>query len=248
MSVLITGGAGGLGRALGRAFIVRGHAVALLDAAPAVVEAGVELTEAAEGVDVVGIKADLRESDTVEWAWQQAEERVGPVDVVINNAGRFVLTPTAQVTDDDWYLTLAVNLSAAFFVCRIAARLWPKRATAGSIVNVASTAAVTAMSGGGSPDYAATKAALLGLTIHLAVELGPHGIRSNAIMPSSFYSPLNRERLSEPDEVEKSRRMTPLGRIAEPEEVAEVATFLALDGSYLNGTLIPVDGGNVVQM
>ena len=122
MSVAITGGAGGLGVALGRAFAARGRPVLLLDNSPAVEQTAREIASEAGRSDVVGLRCDVRESESIEAAWEHAAASIGPIDVVVNNAGRFVSARTAAVSDADWATTIAINLSGAFFMCRAAAR------------------------------------------------------------------------------------------------------------------------------
>jgi NAD(P)-dependent dehydrogenase (short-subunit alcohol dehydrogenase family) len=127
----------------------------------------------------------------------RATEQLGPIDVLVNNAGVFAPTPFLELTPEAWDRTLQVNLYGAFHTSQRAARDWLAAGTKGAIVNIASIAAMTA-GYGGTADYGASKAGLVGLTIHLAVDLGPQGIRTNAVAPGSFYSPMNAERLTRP--------------------------------------------------
>lgn len=249
MSVFVTGGAGGLGAAIGHAFAERGLAVGIVDLAPDRSEAVAAGIRDRWGVDAVAATCDLRNWESIAAAWGIVGDALGPIDVVINNAG--VFSPKGdlrELTKADWDFAVAVNLDAPFFICQTAAKEWIPGGIRGSIVNVASTAAFTVAPNFHAVDYGASKAGLVGLTKHLGVDLGPYGIRTNAIAPSSFRSPMNAERLKDPEQVKLSEAMTPLRQIAEPEQMAEVVRFLALDASYVNGQVVAVDGGQMLMM
>jgi len=249
MSLFLTGGGGGLGAAVGHAFAERGISVGVADIAVEGAErVAAELRER-WGVEAVAVRCDLRDWDSISEAWRRTGEELGQIDVVVNNAG--VFSPKGdlrELTREDWDFAIEVNLDAPFFVCQTAAKEWIERDVKGSIVNVASSAAFTVAPGFHAVDYGASKAGLVGLTKHFGVDLGPYGIRTNAIAPSSFRSPMNAERLKDPEQVKLSESMTPLRRIAEPEEMAAAIRFLALDASYVNGQVLAVDGGQMLMM
>jgi len=248
MGVFITGGAGGLGNALAESFGSRGIAVAVadldLDAAETTAR---ELRKKYPALAATGVECDVTDPASVDEAWVRAVADLGPLETLVNNAGVFRPMPFLKMSPQAWDRTMQVNLYGAFHTCQRAVRDWVQEGRPGSIVNIASIAALNA-GYGGTADYGASKAGLVGLTIHLAVDLGPHGIRTNAVAPGSFYSPMNAERFAAPGQEESSAALTPLRRIATPEEVAAAAVFLALDATYVNGVVIPVDGGTAVRM
>ncbi len=247
MSALITGGAGSLGAALGEAFAARGVPVAQLDVDRAGAEEVAAKIAAASTVDTVGLACDVTDEDAVARAWDEVAERVGEPEVIVNNAGRFVPCDIADLALADWQSTIDLQLTGPFLVCREAARHWIPNGIQGSIVNIASNAAVVAHRQG-SPDYGASKAGLVGLTVDLAIELGPHGIRANAVLPGTFRSRMNAERLADPEADKAESANVPIGRLGEPNEVAAAAIFLALDGTYTNGAALSADGGTIVRM
>jgi len=247
MTVFLTGGAGGLGTACAHAFGARGHAVAVVDRLADAAAGVAEDVRAATGAAAIGLGCDVADSGQVAETWAAATAALGPIDVVVNNAARLHIVPFRELSLADWQATLDVNLTGPFLVAQHAANEWVPRGVKGAIVNVASTAALRAgMSG--AVDYGSSKAGLVGLTRQVAIALGPHGIRVNAVAPGSFFSPLNTERFSQPGYQEGIIAKVPLGRIGDPEEIAAAVVFLAVDGSYVNGVLIPVDGALSVKM
>lgn len=247
MSALITGGGGGLGRAVGQQLAARGVPVALVDKSrEAAADAAAE-TAADGGAGAHGIAQDITTPAGIEAAWSEAEEQLGPVEIVVSAAGVFQVTDLVDVSFEQWNAGIALHLTAPFLLAQRAARSWIPAGTEGAIVNVSSIAAVTAQTGG-SVEYGAGKAGVLGLTIDLAIELGQHGIRANAVLPGTFRSPLNAARLAEPEAIARRAATIPLGRIGTADEVARAVVFLALDGTYVNGALLPCDGGTVIKM
>jgi NAD(P)-dependent dehydrogenase (short-subunit alcohol dehydrogenase family) len=249
MQAFVTGGGGGLGSAIAEQLLARGVGVALVDRAEQDAVAAAERlsVSAADGALAVPVGCDISSSADVSKAWRDAEAALGPIDVAVNCAGIWDPVPFVEMTDETWNRTILVNLTGAFHVSRTAAAAWVPAGRKGAIVNVASTAALVSAPIG-SVAYGASKAGLVGLTTHLAVELGPHGIRVNAIAPHSFRSPMNAERLAQPGQEERTNKEVPLGRVAEASEIASAVAYLALDASYVNGVVVPVDGGTVVRM
>jgi NAD(P)-dependent dehydrogenase (short-subunit alcohol dehydrogenase family) len=247
MSVFLTGGGGGLGNGVAQAFAARGVAVALADRVKENAEAVASAVAAEHDVPVLPLECDVTDAASIARAWDRAGEELGPVDALVNSAGIFRRRPFLDLTEEEWNTTLDVNLTGAFLVSQHAVRHWLAAGTPGSIVHVASIAAMNA-GFGGAVDYGASKAGLVGLTIHLAVEFAPAGIRCNAVAPGFFYSPINAARLADPEEEARSAAFSPLRRIGQPDEVASAVVFLAMDATYVNGTVLPVDGGIVVRM
>jgi NAD(P)-dependent dehydrogenase (short-subunit alcohol dehydrogenase family) len=247
MSALITGGGGGLGRAVGLALAARDVPVALLDKdLEAAERAAHEVTETT-GTTAVPIACDVTRRDDIDRAWDRAQEALGPVEIVVNGAGWFTPCAFTDLSFERWQSTIALQLTGPFHLCQRAAEEWIPAGTAGAIVNISSIAAKVAQTGG-SADYGATKAGLLGLTTHLAIELGQYGIRTNAVLPGTFRTQLNAARLAQPGAEARVIENTPLRRIGAAEEVAATVAFLALDGTYVNGAAVPCDGGTIVRM
>jgi len=240
MTVLITGGSGGLGRACAELMLQRGLPVALLDISAKVVHVASQF--ASSGAIVAGATSSLQSPAEVYDAWIALEEATGPIEYVLNCVGVSTPRKVLDISPEDWDSSLRNNLTCPFFVCQTAARIWVDRGKPGSIVNVASTAAFAAGMYEAT-SYGAAKAGLAGLTVHLAQKLGPHGIRVNAVAPGVFTSPMTAARLGDPGEVRKSSERVPLGRVGKPEEIAVTMVHLALDATYVTGVVLPIDGG-----
>jgi NAD(P)-dependent dehydrogenase (short-subunit alcohol dehydrogenase family) len=240
VAILITGGAGGLGQACAKLAAERGQDLALIDIADSVNDVARDLRSS--GTKAAAAVCDWAVVDEVAEAWKSMESEVGSIDVILNCAGVYKPKPVLEITTEDWDFALRTNLTAPFFVCQLAAKIWIDRGVAGSVVNVASTAAL----GAGfyeATAYGSAKAGLLGATMHLAQKLGPHGIRVNAVAPGSFVSPMTAQRLSDPSEVARTTERIPMGRIGQVDEVAATILHLGLDASFVTGVVVPVDGG-----
>ncbi len=193
----------------------------------------------AEGVRALAVSVDVRDEASVDEAFKRVERDLGPVRVVVNNAGFTRDGLAVKYTADNWDATLDTNLRGAFLCSRraLAAML---KAKWGRIINVASAAALRGNAG--QVAYSASKAGLVGMTKSLAREVGGRGITVNAVCPGFVAT-----RMTEPQSEEIRKRyveMTPAGRFGTPEEVAAVIAFLAgPEASYVNGATIAIDGG-----
>jgi NAD(P)-dependent dehydrogenase (short-subunit alcohol dehydrogenase family) len=237
-SYVVTGGARGIGRAIVERLARGGHVVALdRDAA------ALAWTDGNTGIDAMS--GDAADEAVAERAAEVAEQ-AGPLAGWVNNAAVFRDAslhdaPAREVLD-----LVALNLGLALTGCAVAVRRFLAAGRGGAIVNVSSHQAQRAVPG--ALPYATAKAAVEGLTRALAVDYGPHGIRTNAVALGSIatgrYEALVAER---PAVAEQMRALHPLGRVGTPEEVAAVvAHLLSEDAGYVNGAVVPVDGGRAV--
>lgn len=230
---LVTGAAGGLGKAFCQA-LARGGA--------RVVAADID-SEGLQGIGHRAVVMDVSSRDSV----QSALAQVGPVDILVNNAGGSLYTPKAlaEITESDWDLVLDVNLKGAF-LCAQAVVPGMRGRGGGRIINVSSIGGRTASPVTGAA-YAAAKAGLIGLTRRLAKELGPDGITVNAIAPGTVLSGQRMRDLWHeltPDERCRILADVPLGRLSTADEQADVLMFLAGPASrYITGAVIDVNGG-----
>jgi NAD(P)-dependent dehydrogenase (short-subunit alcohol dehydrogenase family) len=243
---LITGGSRGIGRAVCQALGAQGcEVVAAGRDAQALAET--ERLVRAAGGEASSLRCDVRDPGQIEGCVAAALERHGRIDVLVNNAGGGTSgrpVPADEVADADWLDALNLNLTSAFRFCRAAAPSMKVR-RAGTIVLVASVAArqASALSG---VAYSAAKSGLVGLNRHLAHELGPFGVRVNAVAPGVIASPRVAAKFDAYTEAERRGILgrIPLGRIGRVEEVAVVVAFLASPGaSYVHGALVDINGG-----
>jgi len=240
-TVIITGGAGGIGRAGTELFAAEGARVIIADISE---KAGRE-TAAATGAEFV--KCDVSRSEDVRRVIDAAN---GKLDVLYNNAGVYWNGRDGRITDieeDVWEKIIAINLRSVFLFCKYGLPLLMKNG--GSIVNTASSAGMI-----GIPDcdaYTATKGAIVQLTKSMAAEYGRYNVRVNCISPAAIMTPMMRQSNPENSTFDEERFLklrTPLRRYGTPEEIAKVALFLASDdASYLNGAVIAADGGITIN-
>ena len=230
---LVTGGVNGIGRAISEALIRCGAQVYVADLAA---ERPVERAPEFGGI---GLEADVTNLDSLAAAFAAA----GPLDIVVANAGTATVASLEATTVEIWDRTLRVNLTGAFHTMRLAAeQMRPRRR--GAIVLTASTNSYD-----GEPDlsaYNATKAGLLGLLHTAAGELGPYGIRVNAVCPGLIRTRLTADHFAQGALLKEYFRHIPLGSGGHPEEVANAVAFLASDlASFITGAALLIDGGQM---
>lgn len=236
---LITGGARakGQGAAEGRLFASRGATVVLTDVLD---EEGERTAGGIQGADYVHLDVTSEQ----EWDDVVADviARHGGLDVLINNAGIARVGQLVNTTAEDWDLTLAINQTGVFFGMRAAARAMISAGNGGAIVNISSVAGLEGLFG--STAYGASKWAVRGMTKIAAKELGRHGIRVNSIHPGFIDTDMLAQGGYDDEQRAKMARAAPLGRIGDPEDIANMALYLATDAAgFVTGQEFVVDGG-----
>ena len=237
---VVTGAASGIGAAIATRLAEAGAHVALLDRDLAGANQLVK-TLTQQGLTALAVGCDIAiEADTLAAA-AQVRQALGPCDVLVNNAGLLRSAGLDSITLDDWNRVLSVNLTG-YLLCARAFGADMRTQGSGSIVNVASISANFPQTHSGA--YSASKAGVLLMSRQMAVEWGAQGIRSNAICPGMIRTPLSARFYEEPGFEAKRAAVTASRRIGEPQDIADVALFLASPRSaYVNGAEIAVDGG-----
>lgn len=239
--VLVTGGSQGVGLALARVMGEAGAAVAVLARRSGPLEEAVA-DLAARGISAVGVRADVAVPAERERAVDEVHTALGPVDVLVNNAGvPSSMRPLLDCPPDHWQRLLDVNVTAYVEMARLCAPAMLERGW-GRILNVTSSTALKARARMG--EYGTTKAAEVMITRVLAVELGARGVTVNALAPILMRTEFSSRQWQEQDEVDRVLRLQAIPRMCEPEDLAGVALLLASDaGAFITGVTIPIDGG-----
>ncbi|MCB8882229.1 SDR family oxidoreductase [Acidisoma cellulosilytica] len=242
---LITGGAQGIGLATARLLVALGCRVILTDIDGAAAAAAAQ--EFAPGL-ARGLTLDVASEASVTSGFETIAAEEGQLDILVNNAGRAIRRPSLELDIADWDAVVAVNMTGAFLCARAAAGLMVKRGAGGVIVN---TASIMGLSGGGlypNISYQTTKGAIVNMTRALAVEWAGYGIRVNAVAPTWTRTSFIGQLEENPDLMRRIREVTPLGRLAEAEDVAHAIAFLASPAaSMITGHTLAVDGGFLAQ-
>lgn len=239
-TAMVTGAQQGIGRAIAVALARDGANVAInfLDDEEAAARVADEVR--AQARQAIMVRGDVSRPADVEAMLAAVVRQLGPPDVVVNNAGVFPRVAFLDMTEGDWDHVLDVNLKGSFLVAQAGARAMVAARRAGAIVNVSSSAVR------GDPrgvHYSASKAGVIGLTRALALALAPHGIRVNAIAPGTTDTAQPRHGNTE-EQLAARVRDTPFGRMAQPDEIARVAVFLATDEAvWISGEVVHVNAG-----
>jgi 3-oxoacyl-[acyl-carrier protein] reductase len=242
---LITGASSGIGAASAMVFAELGAHVTIAYFHNQVGAETVRDAIAAAGGKALSVKADVRQADDIEMLVRRTSEELGPVDILINNAGSLIERQSInQMTEDRWDEVMNLNLKSAMLCSRAVAPSMIEHKS-GAIINVASIAGRTG-GGPGAGAYSVAKAGLITLTKSLAKELAPHGIRVNAVSPGVIDTPFH-QIFSTPEMIRTFVSTIPLGRIGKPLECATVIAFLASEAaSYVVGETIEINCGQLM--
>jgi NAD(P)-dependent dehydrogenase (short-subunit alcohol dehydrogenase family) len=234
---LVTGAGQGIGREIARAFAAAGARVIVADRNR---DSGVTVADELGGFFV---ELDVTDSGAVRSAVDSLVADHGPIAILVNNAGIVRNTPAESTSDEDWRDVFRVNVDGVFWCCREVGRTMLE-AGGGSIINIASMSGLVANKPQPQAAYNASKAAVIMLTKSLATEWAGRGVRVNAIAPGYVATELTLKGMGNPDWREEWLRSTPMGRVAEPAEIAPAAVYLASDASsYVTGSVLVIDGG-----
>ncbi len=241
--VIVTGAARGMGKATATAFAREGARVVVNDLHAAPAEATAAELRAAGG-DATAIAADVSRPDEATRLVAQTVARYGTVHILVNNAGILSRTPFDEIPEDEWDRVMDVNVKGVF-LCAQAVFPIMKANRYGKIVNVASSAGRSVSTFGGAA-YTTSKAAVLGLTRHIAREGAPYGINCNSTSPGSMDTDMVRQNAS-PETIQDEAAKIPLGRLGTAEDEAQLVLFLASDAAaYITGATVDINGGGLM--
>jgi NAD(P)-dependent dehydrogenase (short-subunit alcohol dehydrogenase family) len=239
--VVIVGGAGEIGRKIGKAFQETGAGLVMADLDPELGKSAIAALPDASSARFITL--DITDADAVRAAAQDVKGREGRIDVLVNSAGIAVSTPALDIPDDEWRQVFDVNLNGLFWCAREFGRHMVAQRS-GVIVNLGSMAGIVANKPQPHVHYNSSKAAVHMVTKCLAVEWAQYGVRVNAVAPGYVDTAMSRGGMENPEWWPVWRSMTPLARVAQPEEIAAAVRFLASDeASYITGAILSVDGG-----
>ena len=234
--VIITGSGSGIGRVMASRFAAEGAKVAVVDRHPDRAE-----ETAQEIAGAIAIQADVSVGDDVGRMVAEVTSKLGPVDVLVNNAAIADGDDVLQIDEPTWERDVDVVLKSVFLCSKAVLPSMIERHT-GAIVNITSVNGLSAL---GNEAYSAAKAGVINLTQGIAVRYGHHGIRCNAIAPGTIRTPIWQHRIDkDPVVFQRLVKWYPLGRVGEPDDIANAAMFLASgDAAWITGTVLTVDGG-----
>jgi glucose 1-dehydrogenase len=239
---IVTGGNSGIGKSIALGLAKAGANIVIDYVVHPEATEALEAEIAALGDASIGVQADVSKVADLQALIDAAVAKFGRVDIMVNNAGVETRTSVLDTTEDQYEKVLSINLKSAFFGTQIAAKQMIKQGDGGRIINVTSVHEDWPMPG--NTAYCLAKGGMRMLTRTAGVELAPHGIRVVGVGPGAVATPINQSTMADPTLLAKLDSAIPLGRLAQPDEIANIVTFLAGDGaSYVTATTIFADGG-----
>lgn len=241
-TAIVTGGSRGIGRAIALCLAEEGANVAVIYAGNTAAAEETQKAIAEKGGQAIAIQCDVANEDAVTAMMKQVKEQFGSIDILVNNAGITRDGLLMRMKISDWQAVLDTNLTGTFFCTKAVTKIMMKQRS-GAIVNLTSVVGLTGNAG--QANYAAAKSGIIGFTKSVAKELASRGIRVNAVAPGCIDTDMTAV-LSDAVKDEMLKTI-PLGRVAQPEEVAKAVLFLVSDcASYITGQVLNVDGGMVM--
>ncbi len=241
---LVTGCSTGLGVQMAKALASQGCNIVAVARRQEMLDKVCADLKAEFGVDAIGLRCDITDTDVVNETVKKAIEHFGRIDILINNAGTGAVAPAEDITDDQFNDEFRIDLFGTFKVARAVAKQAMIPAKYGRIINIASMYGLVGNKIAGSSPYHAAKGGVVNLTRALAAEWGKYGITVNSICPGYFYTDLTRDTLNSDFFQQNAKTMIPLERYGEEGELDTAALFLASKASsYVTGVNLPVDGG-----
>lgn len=239
---IVTGGNSGIGRAIALGLAKAGANIVIDFISDAAATETLKQEIAALGSDAIGVEADVSQVEQLQRLVDAAVAKFGRIDIMVNNAGVETRTSVLETTEAQYDKVLSINLKSAFFGTQIAARQMIRQGTPGRIINITSVHEDWPMPG--NTAYCLAKGGMRMLTRTAGVELAPHGILVVGVGPGAVATPINLSTMKDPALLAKLDAAVPLGRLADPGEIANVVVFLAGEGaSYMTATTIFADGG-----
>src|ERR1700730_15432186 len=239
---IVTGGNSGIGKAVALELAKQGASLVIDYVSHPDSAEAVEAEITALGAQVIGVQADVSKLDDLQRLVAAAVDKFGRLDIMVNNAGVETRTSILDTTEAQYDKVLDINLKSAFFGAQLAAKQMIKQGGGGRIINMTSIHEDWPMPG--NTAYCLSKGGMRMLTRTAATELGPHNILVVGVGPGAVDTPINKATVADPEALKVLDAAIPLGRLAQPEEIANLVAFLAGDGaSYLTATTIFADGG-----
>jgi len=239
---VVTGGNSGIGKAVVLALAEAGANIVIDFVAHPEATEELEKQVHALGDRAIGVDADVSKVADLEMLVARTVEAFGRLDIMVNNAGIETRTSVLDTTEEQYQRVMDINLKSAFFGTQIAAKQMIKQGTGGRIINMTSVHEDWPMPG--NTAYCLSKGGMRMLTRTAGVELGPQGVQVVGVGPGAVATPINTSTMNDPEKMKTLDAAIPLGRMAEPEEIASLVAFLAGDGAtYLTATTVFADGG-----
>jgi glucose 1-dehydrogenase len=241
-NAIVTGAGQGIGEAVAKQLAEEGYSVVVNDIDLKKAEETVKIIEN-DGFEAVAVQANIAESDQREELFEKAVKEFGEIDLLVNNAGIQTTNPFLELTEDEWDKVLDTNLKGTYFLSQLVANLMVDRDIEGDIVNISSIHQNRPRRN--RNHYDASKAGIGMITKDVALELAEYNINVNCVAPGATKTPMNSDILESEEEIERYNTKIPLGRMGEPEEVAEAVCFLASkEANYITGSCLEIDGGS----